>query len=110
MNKTGNIFDDLKTHATPYSVVRFGYSLFDGAVEYQILVDYSKAEAARLAVLGFRRERLTAFRNRYMWRPLTGRELARFLEARYSPVYQDGENMIWNFLGGVKKKLSKTDV
>lgn len=106
MNKTGNIFNDLKTPGTPYSVVRFGYSLFDGAVEYQILVDYSKAEAARLAALGFRRERLTAFRNRYMWRPLKGRELSWFLRQRYMPAYTGRHNAIWHFNGGVKRRRS----
>lgn len=105
------ILEELRRRGTPYSVVRFTIqSLDDTKVVYQILVDYTETLAAEFMRLGFHRDRLTRFRNRYMWRQLTGRELARFLEARYSPVYQDGENMIWNFLGGVKKKLSKTDV
>lgn len=105
------IFEELKSRAIPYSVVRFTIqSLDDTKVVYQILVDYAETLAAEFMRLGFHRERLTRFRNRYMWRPLTGRELARFLEARYSPVYQDGENMIWNFLGGVKRRFRKTDI
>lgn len=99
------IFEELRRRGTPYSVVRFTIrSMGDKKVVYQILVDYAETLAAEFMRLGFHRERLTRFRNRYMWRPLTGRELARFLEARYSPVYQDGENMIWNFLGGIKRR------
>lgn len=105
------IFEELRRRGTPYSVVRFTIqSLGDTKVVYQILVDYTETLAAEFMRLGFHRERLTRFRNRYMWRPLTGRELARFLEARYSPVYHDGENMIWNFLGGVKRRFRKTDI
>lgn len=100
------IFEELRRRGTPYSVVRFTIqSLDDTKVVYQILVDYTENLAAEFMRLGFHRERLTRFRNRYMWRPLTGRELARFLEARYSPVYQDGENMIWNFGRGVKRRM-----
>lgn len=102
-NKAGNIFEDLKSSATPYSVIRFRYALFDNAVKYQILIDYSRVEAARLAALGFRRERSTAFRNRYMWRPLEGRELSWFLRQRYMPAYNDRYNAIWHLNGGVKR-------
>lgn len=99
------IFEELRRRGTPYSVVRFTIqSLDDKKVVYQILVDYTENLAVEFMRLGFHRERLTRFRNRYMWRPLTGRELASFLEARYVPVYRDGENMIWNFLGGVKRR------
>lgn len=100
------IFEELKSRAIPYSVVRFTIqSIDDKKVVHQILIDYTEDRAAEFMRLGFHRERLTRFRNRYMWRPLTGRELARFLEARYVPVYRDGENMIWNFLGGVKRRM-----
>lgn len=99
------IFEELRRRGTPYSVVRFTIqSMDDKKVVYQILIDYTEDLAAEFMQMGFHRERLKRFRNRYMWRPLTGRELARFLEARYSPVYQDGENMIWNFLGGIKRR------
>lgn len=99
------IFEELKRRGCPYSVVRFTVqSIGDTKAAYQILVDYSEERAADFAALGFRRERQTHFRKRYMWRPLTGRELTRFLNARYVPVYRDGESMIWNFLGGIKRR------
>lgn len=98
------IFEELKRRGCPYSVVRFTVqSIGDTKAAYQILVDYSEERAADFAALGFRRERQTHFRKRYMWRNLTGRELSIFTRARYSPAYQDGENVIWNFLGGVKR-------
>lgn len=89
----------------PYSVVQFTIqSMDDKKVAYQILVDYTEERAAEFMQLGFHRDRQKRFRKRYMWRPLTGRELARFLNARYVPIYRDGENMIWNFLGGIKRR------
>lgn len=99
------IFEELKSRGIPYSVVQFTIqSMDDKKVAYQILVDYTEERAAEFMQLGFHRDRQKRFRKRYMWRPLTGRELARFLNARYVPVYRDGENMIWNFLGGVKRR------
>lgn len=102
------LFEELKKRHIPYSVVRFEVlSLGECRPKYQVLADFTRETADDLAALGFHRERLTHFRKRYLWRDLAGRELARFLEARYVPAYRNGENCIWNFLGGVKRRKNK---
>lgn len=103
------IFEELKE--TPYTVIAFAvWALTEKRVVYQLLVDYSAERAAEFMQMGFHRERLTRFRNRYMWRPLVGRELALFLRDRCRPSYVEQGFMAWNFNRGVRRRVMKKRV
>ena len=103
------IFSTLNKFRIPYIVIK--YKIFSpcipNIVEYnhQILIDQDSCIAEPgLHRLGFKPEReIYRYRNFYMYRNLTPREVSIFRGYKIKPTYQNEDGAVWEIGGRIRR-------